>query len=81
MRVSMVLAGYLSQVLEMSGLFYEGQHGFRPRYSCESQVVTVCYDKAHSLDEEVRTEAIITYFSKAFDLVPHERLLTEIVAN
>jgi hypothetical protein len=23
-----VLAGYLIQVLEMSGLFYEGQHGF-----------------------------------------------------
>ena len=36
---------------------YEGQHGFRPGYSRESQVVTVCQDIADSMDEEVRIEA------------------------
>ena len=60
---------------------YEGQHGFRSGYSCESQVVTVCQDIADSLDERVRTEAIIIDFSKAFDLVPHDRLLTKITAS
>ena len=30
---------------------------------------------------EVRTDAIIIYFSKAFDLVPHDRLLTKIAAT
>ena len=34
-----VLAGYLRQVWEMSGWLYEGQHGFRPGYSWESQIV------------------------------------------
>jgi hypothetical protein len=34
-----------------------------------------------SLDEVVRTEAIIIDFSKAFDLVPHDRLLTKIAAT
>ena len=57
------------------------QHGFRPGYSCESQVVTVCQDIADSLDEGVRTDAIIIDFSKAFDLVPHDRLLTKIAAT
>jgi len=56
----------------MSGWLYEGQHGVRPGYSCESQVVTVCHDIAGSLDEGVRTGAIIIDFSNAFDLVPHD---------
>ena len=37
-----VIAGYLRHVWEISGRLYEGQHGFRPGYSCESQVVAVC---------------------------------------
>ena len=41
----------------------------------------VCQDIADSLDEGVRTEAIIVDFSKAFDLVPHDRLLTKIAAT
>ena len=57
---------------------YEGQHGFRPEYSCETQVITVCQDMADSLDNGDRIEAIIIDFSKAFYLVPHGRLLTKI---
>jgi len=76
-----VIAGYLIEIWEMSGWLYEGQHGFRPGYSCESQLVTVCQDITDSLDERVRTDAIITDFSKAFDLVPHDRLLTKIAAT
>ena len=75
------IAGYLRRVWEMSGWLYEGEHGFRPGYSCESRVVPVCQDIADSLDEGVRTDAIIIDFSKAFDLVPHDRLLTKIAAT
>ena len=57
---------------------YEGQHGFRPGYSCESQVITVCQDIADSLDNGDKIDALIVDFSKAFDLVPHGRLLTKI---
>jgi len=59
---------------------YEGQHGFRPRYSCESQIITVCQDISDSLDEATRLDAIID-FSKAFDLVPHDQLLKKIAAS
>jgi hypothetical protein len=48
-----VIAGYLRHVWEMNGWLYESQHGFRPGYSCESQVVTVCQDIAESLDGEL----------------------------
>jgi hypothetical protein len=60
---------------------YEGQHGFRPGHSCKIQVVTVCQDIVDSLDEEVRTDAIIIDFSKAFDLVPRNRLVTKMAAT
>ena len=62
-----IIAGYLRQVWEMSGWLYEGQYGFRPGYSCESQVVTICQDISDSLDEGVRTDSIKMDFSKAFD--------------
>ena len=57
---------------------YEGQHGFRPGYSCESQVITVCQDIADSLDNGDKIVALIVDFSKIFYLAPHGRLLTKI---
>ena len=68
-----VIAGYI-QVWEDRDWLYAGQHGFRPGYSCESQIITICQD-IDSIDEATRLDAIIIDFSKAFDLVPHDRLL------
>jgi len=76
-----VIAGYLRQVWEFCGWLDEGHHDFRPGYSYESQVVTVCQDIADSLDDGVRTNAIIIDFSKALDLIPHVRLFTKIEAT
>ena len=61
--------------MENSDWIYEGQHGFRPGYSCESQIITVCQDISDALDEATRLDVIIIDFSKAFDRVPHDRLL------
>ena len=72
------IATYLRQVWGANDWLYEGQHGFRPGYSCESQVITVCKDIADMLDNGGRMDAIIVDFSKAFDLVPHGRLLAKI---
>jgi hypothetical protein len=73
-----VIASYLRQVWDKNKWLYEGQHGFRPGYSCESQVVTVCQDIADSMDDGDRIDAIVIDFSKAFDLVLHDRLLMKI---
>jgi hypothetical protein len=75
-----VIAGYLRHVWNKNDWLYEGQHGFRHGCSCESQVITVCQDKADSLDQGVGINAIIIDFSKAFDLVPHDRLLIKMAA-
>jgi hypothetical protein len=36
-----VIASYLRQVWDKNDWLHEGHHGFRPGYSCESQVITV----------------------------------------
>jgi hypothetical protein len=60
---------------------FDGQHRFRPGYSCESQVITVCQDIADPLDNGGKIDAIIIDFPKAFALVSHDRLLTIIAAS
>jgi hypothetical protein len=78
-----IIAGYLRQVWNKKDWLYDGQHGFRLGYSCESKVFTVCQDTADSLDEGVSIDAIIIDFSKAFDLpvVPNDRLLMKLEAS
>ena len=73
-----VIASYIRQVWEENDWLYEGQHGFRSGFSCESQVITVYQDIADSLDVGIRVDAIVVDFSKAFDVVPHGRLLEKI---
>jgi hypothetical protein len=51
------------------------QHGFRQGRSCETQLAGLINDLAHSLDKKGQTDMIILDFSKAFDTVPHKRLL------
>ena len=59
-----VIASYLRQVWDKNDWLYEGQHGFRPGYSCESQVIAVCQDIADSLDNGDKIDAIIVDFRK-----------------
>jgi hypothetical protein len=66
-----VIVGYI-QVWEDRDWLYEGQHGFRPGYSCESQIIEVSQDISDSLNKAARLDID---FSKPFDLAPHDQLL------
>jgi len=70
-----VIVSYLRQVWDKNDGLYEGQHGFRPGYLCESQVITVWKDNVVSMDNGDRIDAILIDFSKASDLVPPDRML------
>ena len=51
------------------------QHDFRKGRSCETQLSAVVNDLQITLDNRSQTDLIILDFSKAFDTVPHCRLL------
>ena len=76
-----VIASYLRRVWDKNDWLYEGQHGFRPRYLCESQVITVCQGIADSLDNGGRIDGITVDFSNVFNLVLNDRLLTKIAIS
>jgi hypothetical protein len=73
-----VIASYLRLDCDKNDWLYEEQHGFRRGYSCESQLITVYQEIEDSMDNGDRIDAIVIDFSKAFDLVPHDRLLMKI---
>ena len=54
------------------------QHGFRARRSCETQLITTIQDLAKNLSEGKQIDAVVLDFSKAFDKVPHQRLLLKL---
>src|SRR5664279_1964424 len=53
-------------------------HLFFSFFSCETQLVAAIDDWAKALDSGIRTDVAIFDFSKAFDSVPHQRLLVKI---
>ena len=54
------------------------QHGFRSKHSTESQLIITTQDLAQSLNNKLQVDMIIMDFSKAFDTVPHNRLLNKL---
>ena len=51
------------------------QHGFRARRSCETQLISTMQEIAHNMTRKGQTDVILLDFAKAFDKVPHHRLL------
>jgi retron-type reverse transcriptase len=50
-------------------------HGFRSGYSCETQLIVTLSDLLQSYDQNKHTDVVILDFSKAFDTVPHDKLM------
>ncbi|KAI8483396.1 hypothetical protein Bbelb_388590 [Branchiostoma belcheri] len=66
---------HIMQHLDTHGILSPAQHGFRKGLSCESQLALTIEDLARNLDQNQQVDAAVLDFSKAFDTVPHERLL------
>ena len=61
--------------LENNHILYDLQHGFRKSRSCETQLIDFIQELNHSNNNNKQTDLIIMDFAKAFDKVPHKRLL------
>ena len=53
----------------------DNQHGFRKRRSCETQLLTTIQEIASNTAKGKQVDVILLVFVKAFDKVPHVRLL------
>ena len=60
---------------EGSKILTDCQHGFRKKRSCETQLISLVHDITKSLEAGHQIDMILLDFSKAFDKVPHQRLL------
>ena len=63
---------------ENYNVFTDVQHGFRQKRSCESQLLETIDDLAFHMDRGQQIDVVTLDFRKAFDTVPHKRLLAKL---
>ena len=56
------------------------QNGFQSGLSCESQLIETVHDWMTAMDNNTQIDAILLDFAKAFDKVPHLRLLSKLTS-
>ena len=54
------------------------QHDFRAPHSCETQLISTIEDLTKGLNDKHQLHLRILDFSKAFDVVPHKRLVKKL---
>ena len=75
-----IIVSNINKHLAFESILADCQHGFRSQRSCETQLVQCFHDLVSNLDRALnrnhrQTDVIIMDFAKAFDKVPHRRLL------
>ena len=75
-----ILATNIRTHLDKNDILTSRQHGFRRTYSCDSQLLTTIGELINNLDDKVQTDIVVLDFSKAFDVVPHSRLIRKVRA-
>ena len=64
--------------LDANKILVDCQHGFRRKRSCETQLIVTTEDIAAILNRQSQADIAILDFAKAFDKVPHRRLLQKL---
>jgi hypothetical protein len=64
--------------LDIHKILSDSQHGFRTRRSCETQLLETLDDITKRAANNKHIDIILLDFSKAFDKVPHKRLLSKL---
>ena len=73
-----VICSNMMSHLDTHNILCNQQHGFRKKHSCETQLLSTVHDISHELDQKRQVDVIIMDFQKAFDKVPHRRLLIKL---
>ena len=73
-----IICSHIRAHLDKHGILSRLQHGFRASFSCETQLLTTVQDLLTIRDDGHQTDMVVLDFSKAFDKVPHGRLLSKL---
>ena len=73
-----IIVSNIMRHLDNNDILTDCQQGFRPRRSCETQLITLADELVKSLSKGKQHDLAILDFSKAFDRVPHECLLRKL---
>jgi len=69
-----LICNYMHSYLEKEHILFSKQHGFRPKFSCETQVTALVQDISSEIDKGDVVDAVLLDFSAAFDKVNHQTL-------
>ena len=64
--------------LDNQAILVDNQHGFRRGRSCETQLTELTHDLLTSMHNGRQTDMIVMDFSKAFDKVSHNKLISSL---
>ena len=73
-----IILSNMSKHLHKHNILLHFQHGFQSGLSCESQLIETVHDWITAMDNKSQIDAILLDFAKAFDKVPHKRLLSKL---
>ena len=70
-----IICKHMLDNLEKNKILTSLNHGFRSGYSRETQLIATIHDFLGKFDIGTQIDMVILDFSKAFDTVPHRKLL------
>ena len=73
-----IIASSITKHFTNLGIFYDLQHGFREKRSCETQLTMLIDELYKSVSSKKQVDLVLLDFSKAFDKVSHEKLLLKL---
>ena len=75
-----IISSNIMNDLDQYSLLSPLHHGFRKVFCCESQLVLTIHDLDRNFDNGLQTDLILLDFSKAFDSVLHQRLVSKVAS-
>ena len=73
-----IMRKHLIKHLDSIKFLNTNQHGFRHKRSCETQLLATLEDWCNALEKKQNIDIVYLDISRAFDCVPHERLLCKL---
>ena len=75
-----IIRDHIMSYLLSNELLSKSQHGFLPKRSCFTNLLTAIETWSDAIDRGINIDCIYLDFAKAFDKVPHKHLLTKLKA-